>query len=245
MAGSKPKTLLSGMKFFNLCFFSYLIVLFAGCSILKKNILPEMENGQYKIRSGVPAEKVYAVFEDSAIRLYPFVRPYNPDSSAAFLFIFNETEKNVLPLRIKKSSLDIDILTIPFKYRPSLKIFPNQLNTNFNGALFVGYRSDNYHFHYIQNPLRQNQRKVDHFGYSLGVFAGFGSTAMNPWVTQNSITSEYDGLVLLKGIAGILAIRSFTFGIGVGLDHLIDRNKKLWIYQGKPWIGLTVGLNLN
>ena len=30
-----------------------------------------------------------------------------------------------------------------------------------------------------------------------------------------------------------------------GIDHLMDKNRKLWIYRGQPWIGLTIGLNLN
>lgn len=37
----------------------------------------------------------------------------------------------------------------------------------------------------------------------------------------------------------------FKYGVGVGWDYLTDRDKGIWIYQNKPWYGLTVGLNLN
>jgi hypothetical protein len=51
--------------------------------------------------------------------------------------------------------------------------------------------------------------------------------------------------VLTKGIAGIIGLNNLTAGLAVGWDNLLDRNKKHWIYQGKPWIGFVFGLNLN
>ncbi|WP_165940196.1 MULTISPECIES: hypothetical protein [Dyadobacter] len=57
--------------------------------------------------------------------------------------------------------------------------------------------------------------------------------------------SEYDGLVWGKGIAGIIGINNFTIGLAIGFDNLLDKNKQVWIYQGKPWLGLAFGLNLN
>ena len=68
---------------------------------------------------------------------------------------------------------------------------------------------------------------------------------MNPWVTENNISIEYDGVVWSKGLAGILAIDNFTIGLGLGWDYLTDANKKYWIYQNMPWLGLAFGLNLN
>ena len=43
-----------------------------------------------------------------------------------------------------KKSLDVDVLTILFKFRPGTSNFPRQLNTNFNGNIFFGYRIDRY-----------------------------------------------------------------------------------------------------
>jgi len=59
------------------------------------------------------------------------------------------------------------------------------------------------------------------------------------------VTSEYDGFLLMNGVAGLVAVNKLTFGLGLGIDHLLDKNKKYWIYNHKPWLGLTVGLNLN
>lgn len=61
--------------------------------------------------------------------------------------------------------------------------------------------------------------------------------------TNNAIATEYDGLILQKGIAGIVAINKLTIGVSVGFDDLLDRNNKNWIYENKPWFGLMLGLN--
>ncbi|MDX5480835.1 MAG: hypothetical protein LPK07_04055, partial [Hymenobacteraceae bacterium] len=65
------------------------------------------------------------------------------------------------------------------------------------------------------------------------------------FVTQGAIGYEYEGMVWLNGIAGIVGVNNITLGLAVGLDHLFDRNRHDWIYQHKPWIGLAFGLNLN
>ena len=68
---------------------------------------------------------------------------------------------------------------------------------------------------------------------------------MTPSTTNNAFSTEYDGLVLQKGIAGIVAINKLTIGISVGLDNLLGKNNKTWIYENKPWFGLMLGLNIN
>ncbi len=68
---------------------------------------------------------------------------------------------------------------------------------------------------------------------------------MNPWVTNDRITIEYDGVVWTKGITGILGLNRFSVGVAAGWDDLLDRNKPYWIYQRKPWAGFALGLNLN
>ena len=39
-----------------------------------------------------------------------------------------------------KKTLDVDVMSIAFKYRPSSQGFPRQLNANFNGNVFLGYQ---------------------------------------------------------------------------------------------------------
>ena len=144
-----------------------------------------------------------------------------------------------------KRTFDLDFLTVPFKFRPERMTMPAQLNANVNGNFFIGFRYDQYKIKYKTTFIGSHKRQINHFGYSIGLFNGLGATAMNPWVTNDKISVEYDGVVFMKGVAVLLGIDNLNFGIAVGVDHLMDKNRKHWIYQGCPWIGLTLGLNLN
>ncbi|MEJ7681528.1 MAG: hypothetical protein WKG06_27495 [Segetibacter sp.] len=52
-------------------------------------------------------------------------------------------------------------------------------------------------------------------------------------------------LCIPNGLAAIVGINNLSVGFLLGTDYLLDKNKRFWIYQGKPWLGLSVGLNIN
>ena len=219
----------------------------AGCGAIQETSRRTMETGIYNV-SIRENKKFYTVVDDDKITLYPALKTKagwqaNTDSaSTIYLSLTNAGNRSIT---FTKRSFDLDVLTIPFKYRPYTSGFPNQLNTNFNGAGYIGHRSDCYLLSYDKNALNAYERRMNHFAYSLGFFGGFGATSMNSFVTNNQVQSEYDGVVITKGIGGLIGLGNLTFGAAIGFDHLLDNNRKAWIYQGKPWVGLTVGLNLN
>jgi len=135
-------------------------------------------------------------------------------------------------------------MTVGFKYRPITQNLPRQLTTDFNGNVFFGYRIDRFRVHYEKTPVGI-QKNRNHRGITAGVFGGIGSTTISPWTTGNLGTDEYNGLVLSRGIATMVGINNLTVGVGIGWDYLTDRDKSIWIYQNRPWYGLTIGLNLN
>jgi len=145
--------------------------------------------------------------------------------------------------RVYRRTFDLDVLTIPFKIRPSLQGFPEQLNPNFSAALYLGRRIDSYHI----KPLRttKKQSMISGLGVGYGGFLGIGAVTMNPFVTRNTITYEYDGLVLSSGIASIYDAKKFNLGLAIGTDFLVDENRENWIYHKKIWFGLLFGINLN
>lgn len=194
--------------------------------------------------------KVYVDNEPDTIKIYPVIskrKPYIIDTVSVREFTFPQkySAVNIKSHSFTQASFDIDFLAIPFKFRPNEHSLPAQFNTNLNGAVYFGYRDDIYRLWYKKTPLNGYERQTKHYGISIGAFWGLGGTAMNPWVTENQITQEYDGVVWSKGIAGIIGIDNFTIGLALGWDHLLDKNKNYWIYQGKPWLGLAFGLNLN
>lgn len=155
------------------------------------------------------------------------------------------TTKPIKRTRFVKGTVDVDLLTIPFKLRPAVSGFPRQFTTSLNGALYLGYRTDNYSLFYKKTPMGVYRRTISHFGFSGGIFGGLGSTQMNPWVTNYNINIEYEGLVFSKGIAAIVGIENYTIGICLGFDSLLDSNRKYWYFQQKPWVGLGFGVNIN
>lgn len=124
--------------------------------------------------------------------------------------------------------LTANIISVPCKIRPSVKGVPEQLNTNFSAALYLGSRKGN-----------------SKHGFSYGAFTGLSAITMNPHVTEDKIDYEYDGLALSNGIAGIYDNKKINIGLALGIDMLTDKNRTNWIYQGKPWIGILFGITLN
>lgn len=211
-----------------------------GCATLQNNAKYELANGKYKIK--IDGKKFDCYVENNNDSIIA----YNLSNKIATSLPQKTEIYRPIKQQFIKSSLDIDILTALFKIRPHTPdILPAQLNTNFNGNIYIGHRIDIYEIKYYKSPLNIYQRHINHIGFSGGIFVGLSNTAMTPSTTNNKISTEYDGIVLQKGVAGILAINKLTVGLGIGFDNLLDKNHNSWIYQNKPWFGLMLGLNLN
>lgn len=223
-------------------------LLASGCSTINETSKRKMESGVYKV-SNQHEKRFYALIDSKQIKLYPVKKVNNKwvaDTSVYHLIDLTDGRKrNNMPVHFTKNKLDLDLLSIAFKYRPSAEGFPQQLLTNFNAAGFIGYGTNKYRLSFERTPLGTYNPRTHYFGYSFGFFAGIGAPEITPSVTNGNIEDEYDGLVITKGVTGLITVGKFRFGLAVGLDHLMDKNRKLWIYQGKPWAGLTVGLSLN
>jgi hypothetical protein len=146
---------------------------------------------------------------------------------------------------LMKTSVDIDLISVLFKYHFSTPTIPNQFSETFNAAVHAGVRKDFFHFRNHRTPLQTNLQHMNHFEIDGGVFAGLGTTLINPSVTENNLAVEYDGLVLQKGVAAFIGVQNFTIGVGWGSDQLLDKNHTYWIYSGKTWLGVIIGLKLS
>ena len=224
------------------------MVLLSSCSALNKSVKYQFADEFYTTKlSDSSTGQVYILNVEDTLKVFETII-YDKKVEVDTLKkpeIFLKEQKNLYSsLIFKKSSLDIDFLTILLKYRPVTPTLPNQLNTNLNGAVYLGFRNDYYSTRYKKNPFSYS-RFTTHYGLSFGGFAGLGSTTMSPSVTDNLLQNEYDGVVFTKGIAAIIGINNATIGFTFGFDNLLDANRNLWIYDGKPWVGLAFGLNLN
>lgn len=206
-------------------------ILFISCSSLTSLPESELKSDYYYFReNGTKYQKVYVEVKEDSTTITKL------DGSS---IIPNHTNQ-----KFQKRSFDLDVLLITFKIRPSTSNFPRQLTTDFNGNIFLGYRSDRYKSHYFKTPLG-TVKKFRHRALSIGTFGGIGATSITPWTTNYRTTDEYNGLILSRGLAAMFGVNKITVGLGIGWDYLTDRDKNIWIYQNKTWYGLTLSLNLN
>lgn len=226
------------------------IIFFHSCaSFNPEKAKHELADGFYNFKSPTP-KIIFLKFQEDTIEFYQTQKEnrrltIHLDSVKQYFPPEMETQNLPHESKLVKKTVDIDFLTIPFKIRKPEKDVPAQLNANINGAIYLGFRRDRFRLSYQPSPLNTYVRKTRHFSYSFGAFTGMGNTFMSPTNTQNQLQQEYDGIVWSKGTALIIAIHNFTLGVAVGLDHLLDKNRSIWIYQGKPWTGFAFGLNLN
>lgn len=208
-------------------------VLLGGCGALRNSPKYQLSDDTYQYKQvGGRYEKAHVFLHEDSIRIlgYKDNMVRNFDMSAKQLFV--------------KRSFDVDVMTVGFKHRPASENLPRQLTTDFNGNVFLGYRIDRFNVAYKRTPFGL-KAKYGHRGFTAGFFGGIGSTAVTPWTTNNQISDEYNGFTLSRGMALMAGVNTLTVGFGVGWDYLTDRDKSIWVYQNKPWYGLTVGLNLN
>jgi len=230
-------------------FLPLLYIGLTGCEALKESPKYEFGEGYYTYSAGKQKfNKVYVVTAGDSIKVY------NPASltgdhidtvrSVSLVFPQNRKPLNFKEYKFRKNSYDLNIITIAAKCHPGISGFPMQLYSSFNGAFYMGYRSDVYELSYSATPLKVDRRETEHHGYSVGAFLGMGTSHVDQYVSLGHIDYEYEGFVLQAGGAFLMALNRINFGLAIGWDYLLDQNKIYWIYQTKPWIGLSVGMNI-
>jgi len=226
-----------------------LLISISSCGALVNTSKTEFSDGFYTQKSDNKREKVFVDIDEDVLKVYA-TREVDGERIIDTTQVqqYSEHEKNFQAKRLTSfriNTFDIDFLTIPLKFRPTQSGVPPQLNTELSGAVYLGIRTDKYIVNYKTNKLGNSDRVINHRGFSFGLLTGFGNTFMSPTTTDENIIQEYDGIVWTKGVAGIFAVNAITLGFAIGFDNLLDGNRQYWIYEGKPWLGLTLGLNLN
>jgi len=212
---------------------SMLPLFFLSCASLRDSPKYQLSNGYYDFRqSDSDFKRVYVKAKEDTLTIYP--------TNGGDTLVIKPSKDEFFRTR----TFDADIMTIGFKFRPAVASLPRQVNTNFNGNVYLGYRVDRFQVHYQETPGGL-KRSNHHRALTVGVFGGLGATAVNPWTTNYQITDEYDGLIFSRGLATMIGLNSLTVGVALGWDYLTDRDKSVWVYQNKPWLGLAIGLNIN
>ena len=222
------------------------IGLFSSCNTLEKAATHGFNSGYYKLKSENKSSKnVYLDVTDDQMNVYQHNKR-QVDQKQFLTIPLKATDSLIFNQMVfKKQSLDFDLSSILFKYRPSTFGLPAQLTTDLNIALYTGWRHDSYQLITKKDPLGKSYYKINNRGYDYGVFAGPGTTLVSPFTTRNNRSDEYNGKIIQGGIAGFVELSMASFGFAVGYDFLLSQDRKIWIYNNKPWVGFVVGIALN
>lgn len=221
-------------------------LLLASCSTLEKASLHGFNSGYYKMRTATGnTQPVYADVTGEKIDVYR-LRQNRPDKTAFTTIALTDPDSVATgKMLFSKNSIDIDLTSVIFKYHPSVYGLPGQLTTEFNIALYAGWRHDTYIVTSKESPLGKRYYRISSRGYDVGIFMGPGTTTISPFTTRNNRPDEYSGMIIQTGVAGFIESDLASFGIALGYDHLLNKDRTIWIYNKKPWMGFVVGIALN
>jgi hypothetical protein len=112
------------------------------------------------------------------------------------------------------------------KYRPGSSTVNSEIGNDLNIGAMFGFR------------INHSQR-INH--YLLGGF-NVGSIKLTPSTTVNFITNESNVSSLAPTVAYVIEIDKFQIGAFSGIDILSGSVYKNWVYRGRPWIGIGIGI---
>ncbi len=234
--------------FFRIFLYSILALISFSCVSVDKIARHDFGSGYYMLTTEDKNHTdIYASYTGDSITVYPLLKNKEnrtPDTSSFTGSSLKDiTTGNLLYKScFTNTTIDIDLTTVIMKFRPGRQGVPNQLNANLNAAIYTGYRKNFYKLIPEKTPLREVGSHIRQISIDGGFFAGIGITPVNPTVTSDRITQEYDGIVFQKGIASFLTLDNISVGLSIGFDNLLDENKSVWIYNQKPYIGLMIGI---
>lgn len=225
-----------------------IILASSGCAPFDKIYSHDFGAGYFKLKSpGKAPQKVYLENSGDTINIYSLKKEdgtNNPDLSSLQRFLPSSVTPGGFMYKstFVKTSADFDLSTVVLKYRMHAGDVEPQLSANLNGILYLGFRKDFFRITSHVSPAGLRNTFIRHLGFDFGPFAGVGISPVNPTVTMLRTQQEYDGVVLQKGFAIFGTYENMSVGLSVGFDNLLDKNRKIWIYNNKPWFGLIIGI---
>jgi hypothetical protein len=221
-------------------------LLLHSCQTLQKSSQHGLNSGYYRlIEKDQPDQRIYLDTPDDQLIMYKTDQGAVQQNASRNIVLGRADSLLQQPIRLKKQSLDIDLTSILLKYRPSSFGEAPQLVTDFNFAVYTGWRFDTFKVISEKDPLGNGHNRIANHGFDFGVFAGPGTTLISPFTTRDRRAAEYNGLIIQSGLAMFVETDLASFGIAGGFDYLLNEDRNVWIYHNKPWAGFIVGIALN
>ena len=237
------------MNRFIILVFGFVSLLMFSCSSMEKISQHHFDSDFYRLKTqGAKSSQVYAEVNEDSIIVYSVTSDgknefINTSSSVGSRISRIKSGNYLYGSCFTKNSLDLDLTSILFKSRHSRDDVPNQFSADLNFAVYAGFRKDIYRIVTPVHPLHEGRSSVRQVGFNAGIFAGIGSSSVNPTVTNNKISQTYDAMIFQKGFAGFISINGMSVGLAVGFDNFLDKNRSSWIYNQKAYLGLIISVS--
>lgn len=133
-------------------------------------------------------------------------------------------------------------LTIALRFRGAVDTIPGSAESGFNLGLSYGYKINRVRWREEKNAFNSNTSRI---GAAGGLLASLGATELSSSNTTGDAFAIARKVPSLS-IGAMLAVsfNGFDVGFAGGIDQAIGGHADDWVYQGKPWWGLVLGLGL-
>jgi len=91
-------------------------------------------------------------------------------------------------------------------------------------------------------------QKTFHKDFSWGIIPGLSlsSVTLDSFSTRGTVTTSSDRPAITPSVHGMLGYRNINLLVGIGWDFINKTStiEESWIYQGKMWMGVGIGISL-
>lgn len=145
--------------------------------------------------------------------------------------------KNRQSVKIDFKQWSLNALTVPLKMRFGKN--KTEFTTGANLGALIGYTWGTTNFvHRKQIGNKQYDTKCT-FGFFLGT-----DKLEFEFEDNSNNTTKVKTAVLSTGLGYLFSYEKFTFGAVGGLDFSLGENSSEWDFQGRPWLGISLGYSL-
>ena len=133
-------------------------------------------------------------------------------------------------------------MTIALRFRGAVDTIPGTAQSGFNVGLAYGYRINSVRWRETKNAFNSNTSRI---GAAGSILASLGATELSKSNTTGDAFSVGRSLPTVS-LGAMLAIsfNGLDMGLAGGWDHAVGGHADDWIYQGRPWWGVVLGVAL-